>query len=983
MKSKDWHLKAIYIGFVSLGIAYLASLIGFGATGMGLALAISSSIALFLFLSLCGLLLLYNAKKRDAEGRMRKEVMGQLDDLKKGTAKVSPRRYGFYELDSFQEDINSFIAAYLSSSPDSDAPLYKGKRYLCPKSEFEEAMLEEIRRNRNYRQAVLAIDILGPVNEQANEKAKETIFAAFPYALLSLREPRGYYAYIYDAGSESEFTSRCHRLLSDYAYQSQGGEEISSLRLGGAVFPLVPAISLIDRAEKSLQAEGDLSIDSGDGEAFLPSPRSNEASRRNINLANFEKLYRQTLLSDTRARREQSISKSLAYFLESEGFDIGGALEYSRLDDSYRVYCEQKAKGCACASFSSFGKSIPASWLDPVYECAKADFPLYIRYLKDAPKPVMALMQSLGAESALLAPIIWEGRKYGFLYLLSSHSKDLTLEGFDKAHNLYSILSSSLIVSRNVEEAGGMSNLLDQLAKRSDKYVYSIDEKTFQIKECTANLEKRLGGKAKGRLCHEAFFNSPTPCLNCPIHSGTNSCIIPSISPKESTVSLVSKSKSGLATLIIEASQKAPSGSSLVDKALIIPSPNGFRAMLSRELIEKEGFILAFRLLDSGQKLLDNPAESNSTILLQVLENLQITPYYADAYRLDDVTIAIRLSGLTTRSGLYKAVETIQSAISEPISLGGEPYTPHYAYCSISYPTEAGSGADMLSLLKTELSRSAEFGEGYLAEVGRNSLRKAGRSEYLMELLEASLEKDAASFGLTPIAETSTGKPRYYEAFLTLLDENRLISSSELNSLLKDEKMRRDLDFSVLRGLGALYRDYGKSLMKASGVHCFYYRMKASSFLDPSFGELLESLFATYHFHKGGLGLLFEAKDLFSRGGYAQEAIKKATEIGARIGVYGFDASSSGSDFPYDGLSLFIYSSGFIKDTMNSESTALLLLQSLNRIGVSGGMAVASGIIDETARYYAAEMGFKLGKGKLYGSSPISKERFIASLSYK
>lgn len=981
-KPNDKRLNLIIAGFTLVGLAYLSALIVLLALRFYLALAIVSAGCFSVFLALFALFVVYNRKRKIAENAFSKAILSQLDEVRKGTPKLSPNKYGFDDLDEFQDAINAFLAAYANTSPLEEGPKYKGKRYLAPAETFEETMLEEIRANTCYRQAVLSIEISGPgdANEEVDKQAEEAIYQTFPYAMLSRRTPNGFYAYIYDAGSYSEFLSRLRTLVGGFACPASSAA-VFSLRIGAAIFPLIPAVSLIRSAEKALGKGEDVYIDEGDKSIYLPSPRSNPNSRRIIAIANFEKLFR-TSFGAKKGEREKTLREALSYFLKTEGFDRGGLVEYSQRDSCYRLVIEESAENALTASLSTLGNNIPPSYLDPVYEAAKLDFPLFVRHLKDAPRPVLGFMQSLLAESALFFPVVWDDEKFGLLYLLSPSAKDLSLEGFDKSHDLFSILATALIVNRRNEETEVRQTLINALAKRANKYVYTIDERTYEVKEATDNFIAKCPNY-RSLPCHKLLYDRDSPCELCPLRTGTITRIVPSISMKESSISSVSRSKDGLATLIIEpiVSKNEPSGT-LVDPALHIPSFKAFKAMLSRELIEKNGYMVGIRLTNLEPFLRQNPLESASSVLIHILSNLQSTPYYADAYRYDDNSLAVKLSGYHSKRDLYAAIETIEEAIGEPVMIGSSSFAPLYSFCAIAYPTEAAAMGDMVSLLKSELDRSEEMGEGYVAEVGRRNARKAGRRAYLKSLLNLALEKDAAEVGLAPIVELSTNKPVYYEAYLTLNDENKMVAEAELRFLLDDEKKRRDLDYSALRGLGILYRDYGKTLMKSAGVKGCYYRLKAATLLDEGCIPLLQKLVATYHFHRRGLGLLFEAKDLFAHGSLAKQAIERVADLGIAIGVYDLDSTAAGSDFPFDSIRLFVFDSGFVIDSMGSESTALTLLQTLDKIDKLGGIAVAAGLNEKETRYYAIETGFKLGKGRLYSSGPVSKEKFITSLTY-
>ena len=89
---------------------------------------------------------------------------------------------------------------------------------------------------------------------------------------------------------------------------------------------------------------------------------------------------------------------------------------------------------------------------------------------------------------------------------------------------------------------------------------------------------------------------------------------------------------------------------------------------------------------------------------------------------------------------LYGFIEEVALAIHGPLYIGADSFQPKYSYCRLSYPSDINSANDAIPLIHSELTRCETLGEGLVAEVGRNRLRKAYRPDYIEALLQEKLK---------------------------------------------------------------------------------------------------------------------------------------------------------------------------------------------------------------------------------------------------
>ena len=925
--------------------------------------------------------------------RMRQSLIGQLDDLSKGIVSYGEPLTGYDDLDRFQDEFNYSLSSLRAVEKAEDAPHYKGLGFIEEETSFPSTLLEEIRRNPSYRQALLAIKATGKgkIDDIGFQKLRVEILSAFPDALLSPYGDDGYFAYVYDCSSFVELYKRCATLVANFAHQgkdqSQGEGNVFGARVGGAIFPFIPAVMLIDSAKKALDKGKDVEIDKGDGKIYYPSNKSNRLARQVIALTNFEKLFSATYTAKDEKQRRQTLRDSLSYFLKTEGFSRGGFLRYDHLKQGYELLFEVAEGEDEVCSPKALGDFMPERFIDPLYDRAKEDFPLLVNSLPYADKAVADFLDSLRAGSAVLAPVEWSGEKFGLLYMLSKDpGKAFGLDEASKLHDLYSLFATAIISSKRLQKDEEKKSLLDALSRRAGKYIYAIDE-DYLISECTSNLQKKLGFDPRKMKCHKALFDSDSPCPMCPLRQGAISATIKKISAKPSLVSVVTRGKSGSSSgsvLIIEPTGKAsdsPLSKSSLDKNLLIPNLASFKSTLSRELVDGDGFILAFRLINAQKVLSSHPLQTYSTLLYAILENLESTPYISECYRYDDHTIAIKLSSMYKRTELYAAVEEIALSLNAAIDVEGEQFSPRYSYCAIYYPAEVGSVEEMVSLIRTELTRSQKLGEGLLAEVGRNNLRKASRKDNFLSLAATMAARDKAKFAFSPIYEASTKRIAAFEAFPILEENGKPISSGEFVSIFQsDQKALVAYGQSAMRGTLSFLTGIRNELRKAS-VSRIYFRIRSELVSSDALYDFLTATLPSYPEVKDKVGILVDAGTTIESP-TAKSGMERLAKLGVKIALSDVREEHLGSDFDFSSADLVEVTEGLCRDAMDNDSTSLALLRFASRMQQEKVQVACKGVSDERTLGFLSGSMIGLAKGGMFGSKVLLPEGVVSALNY-
>lgn len=130
-------------------------------------------------------------RRHKVSRRMRQSLIGQLDDLSKGIVSYGEPLTGYDDLDHFQDEFNYSLSSLRAVEKVEDGPHYKGLGFIEEETSFPSTLLEEIRRNPSYRQALLAIKATGKgkIDDIGFQKLRAEILSEFPtrcYPLMGM-----------------------------------------------------------------------------------------------------------------------------------------------------------------------------------------------------------------------------------------------------------------------------------------------------------------------------------------------------------------------------------------------------------------------------------------------------------------------------------------------------------------------------------------------------------------------------------------------------------------------------------------------------------------------------------------------------------------------------------------------------------------------------------------------------------------------------
>jgi hypothetical protein len=131
------------------------------------------------------------------------------------------------------------------------------------------------------------------------------------------------------------------------------------------------------------------------------------------------------------------------------------------------------------------------------------------------------------------------------------------------------------------------------------------------------------------------------------------------------------------------------SGSHLIDENLSIKNLQALTLDLSHQIkLGAVGYIVALRLLSTEEILDKAPGSDSNSIMASVCKAAQDAGYGDLIYRCGEYELAFFLKSYT-KPKIMDFVEEISELMRGPLEVRFIPFTPSYAYCAISYPTDA------------------------------------------------------------------------------------------------------------------------------------------------------------------------------------------------------------------------------------------------------------------------------------------------------
>ena len=890
--------------FAILGIVFAYN--GNDAYVPFLALSIVCIVLLFTFVGL----LIWSYKRGNNElEEATNSFLDQIDSLDAGRIKLLNKEYKSEHLLSLQHKINNLAARINEKNNNEDETIIVEKIYT--EEEFPNALRNTIRNSSSFTSALVAIDTVGSeeIPDTVDATLVRCIKLIFAPTIMCKKKNGSYLILVEKISTVAIFKTRCEQFIRSFTVtnikRESGSVIFYSSKVGAAIFPAISESKLISAAEIALRKANPFFIFEGDKELVLPYAGIGEKPRRAILLSANESFYKQFLLAKNEQEMIETVSNALAYYCSAMQFTNAGVLLYNESNDTYSVIIEHSNTGNAEEQgFNLFGagKNVPGRFLNPIFEHVGTDGFFFVDDVNLLPFEVSEKMQSIDAKSGFFFPMSCADGKKGLAYFLSNTKKSsqdlLERECADSFFSMIAVMIVGLDSQRQIKRH---QIVLNSLAERDNKLFYTIDNSTYRLIEFSENMEKKFDKLKRGEFCYKAIMGLDEPCEDCPLRKGTLKKSIAELGPTEQSMAvLVSDRGKGanISTIVIEGEARLVSSSAnLFDKALGIYNSKTLSNEINREIRTRgNGLVLAMRVTNCDD-LVTRYRLDNREVLLQAMVSLIQDEGYGNVlYRYDDNTFAFLLKSMN-KNAMYAFAEEIAQLFQTPLQAGGNSLTLKLAYSSVTYPNEAQTSFEMMSLLGSELTRSKELGEGLLLEVGRNKPRKADRKQYILQLLQDSLARSQVETRLSAMIDTPSRKPVGIEFSLGLKGySSENISKREFLPIAQNNYILDKLDFQALKNVGEFFKNFADTTLKAKGIKHLCLTMSLSSVLSKSFLENIEKFAQESDMPKNMMIIALETRSISGLEDDLAKVIKAASAFGILFSANSYDPSNESAE---------------------------------------------------------------------------------------
>ncbi len=987
--------------FLILGIIFLCG-ICFGA-GLVLAkvyeiswlfyLMISCLIASFLALGICAMIFLYARQKKQSQAL--NYFTEQLNSSQHGNAPLLTllrEKLGEFSplqdaLNSFLENYSRFEVVYSATSQDKSLREQIALGHVFPEDEFKKNLYFELQGIHSARCALLMFELVGKRSEDKSALLS-AIQRAYPGAMVGERK-KGYSCFVYEVGALLSLEKSAKDLVASFCTLDVDlTESVSYCKVGGVIYPFVSMSDLYLEAEKALAESEDVHILSSFDRFYFPRTVLTENNKLVIYNGFLEsaELHFATLLSHN--ERVEFLSSLFQWAASTLGITSGGYLVYDAPSKSYRVEMDTSRQG-ENKTFGKMGARIEEKYLNPFYEEAAKDLFFAVKDTKSLPSEYSSFMANLGLSSLYLRALTFNGEPLALLFFAGEEKTP-----FDSivahiildsaCHLVYKVLTEMKSQEREV----GNERLVNALANRSHRYLYSIDRASYRLTFVSADLQKAYPEARPGALCYSALKRGyDGPCAYCPLAKGATSRLLPELSVSPCTLSVLEYrgADSEHSTLLIENEglEGSVKSSKLIDEALMIHNQAALTLVINRDCKNRNpGYALSAKVNNIAALKEVLPQSDLTSLMAQIVKNFQDAGYEDVLYRFDDETLSFLLPNYTKTKAISFAEEAAE-IFAIPLESGNIAKLPEVSYCLVAYPGDVSNARQFITLVKNDLERSRDFGDGYLVDQSGAAPRKAKRSEFVTSLLKDALSRDNMKVFLQPIVDAKSLKVTTGDIRAALFAPDRSeIAPGEFIPLAEKEGLVCQIDVSSFHAMGELFSQYGYTTFKSVGVSHLAIYLSLESIMDESFPAQVKKAMSQYHFPKNCVQFEIRMSFINKNG----EAVKRLMEQLSNQAI-----EWVASEFNYDHDSLETLQSFNI---MALKTGRLIVSNALSspRDGTSfarfcsdalkgGFRIVATGIETEEQCKFVSHLGVHEMEGYYFGR-PMKEEDFLSVVAY-
>ncbi len=942
--------------------------------------------------------IIYNLKKDDKEiDDATSSFLDQINSLDTGRVRLLNKDFRNKSFVDLQKKINNLAAKVNSKGDEEEKFTINDQVYSY--EEFPAVLHSCIQASNAFCSAILAVETT--VSENVPDNVDDTLFRKiklmFAPSIICKKKNGSYIFFVERVSTSPAFKTKCNEFVSSFSMTEIKSESdmvtFYGAKLAAATFPYTNEGNLISTVENALKKASPIMIVEEKKDLVLPYPGIADKPRRAILASANETFSKEFLAASNQAEMLDVVKNALKYYCSSMEFTNAGILLYNDYSDTYSLLLEHStlAKEDDKQGYNLFlaNKLIPGEHVNPIFDYVGKDGYYYVDDIDLLPYQISERIQSLGAKSAFFFPMTYQGEKKGVGYFLSNVKKtSQNLLDRESADSFFALVSIMIIAFDKEKGIVHKSNLLNSIAERENKYLYTVDNATYSLIDFSSTFAKKFPEAKKGDICYKAIMGSDSVCAECPLKKGSVKKSITQLGPSEQLMSLLSSKKSlggNISTVVIETEDRMSSNAgNLYDKSIGVLNSKTLSNEVNKEIRTRgNGIVLALRVTNIDELVTRNHLESKDVLLQNVASLIQEEGYGNILYRYDETSFAFLLKGMN-KNAMYAFAEEIASLFGEPLQIDGANLNLKLAYATVNYPKEAQTNFEMISLVGSELKRSSSLGEGLLCEVGRSRVRKANRKEYILQLLQDSLQYNQVSMRLSAVIDTPTRKPISIQFGLGLKGySNEAISTREFLPVAANANILSSLDLKALNKIKDFYNSYYDTVLKANGVKHLILTTAVETLLTPNFLETVKKITTEADMPKNTLILSIDAQKIAGFEEDLKKVISSAKTLGIAFMANSFDPNiDSVSKMNELGFSYARVSHQVLQSAMASQSANALFIRMAAELDDNKIVPVINNINNQDEAQFCLDlaMPYYVDGGKGYN---LTEEDFIAYLNFK
>ena len=987
--------------FLVLGIIFLLGAICAGLFFLfhylGIAWAAWASLALvgasFIAFAICGMLFLW--RRQGKQQGMLHYLTEQIKASRVGSVpllSLDRKKLGEFlplqdALNNFLESYSRFEVVYSSSSQDKSLRDKIALGHIFHEDEFKRNLYFELQGTHSSRCALLMFELVGK-NIKDKGALLSAIQSSFPGAMIGDRE-KGYSAFVYDVGALLSLEKRCKELVTSFCtLDVNNTEAVSYCKVGGVIYPFVSMSDLYVEAEKALQESDDVNILSSFDRFYFPRTVLTENNKLVIYEGFLEaaELHFQTLNSHT--EKVEFLSSLFQWAASTLGITSGGYLLYDAPSKSYRVAMDTSRSG-ENKTLGKMGARIEERYLNPFFEKASSDLFFAVKSAKDLPAEYSSFLSNLGLSSLYLRALSSGSEKMALIFFAGEEETSFnSLVSHIILDSLSHLVYKSISEMMKEESEQGAERIVNALASRTRRYLYSIDRSSYRLTFVSGDLQKAYPEARPGALCYEALKRgNDGPCAYCPLARGTCTRLLEELSVSPCTLSVLEYrgTDTERSTLLIEteSAESTAKSSKLIDDSLMIHNQAALSLVVNRDCKNHApGFVLSAKVnnIEGLKNVL--PQSDLTSLIGQVVKNFQDAGYEDIIYRFDDETLSFLLPGYTKTKAISFAEEAAE-IFAIPLESGNINKLAEVSYCLVAYPGDVSNARQFITLTKNDLDRSKGFGDGYLVDQSGSAPRKAKRSDFVAFLLSQAIERDHMSVFLQPIVDAKTLRPVTGDIRAALFAPDKSeIAPAEFIPLAEKEGLVSKIDVSSFHAMGELFSQYGYTTFKSVGVNHLAIYLSLESLLDETFPSQVKKAFSSYHFPKDYVQFVIRTSFLTKNA----DAVKRLLDELSGVAIqwvasefdYERDSLETLSDF---NISILKTDRLIVSNALSSPRDGTSFARFCSDALKGGFKIIATGIETEEQTKFVSHLGVSELEGYYFGR-PMSEENFLNAIAY-